>query len=252
MEKYFDVRATGNLVRCKIYCNDLKHIETAIIYGHGFGGHKDNKAAERFASRVLKRNQNAAVITFNWPGHGDDTHSKLSLEKCSEYLRAVTAYAKDNLKTKDVFGYATSFGGYLFLRYIAESENPFKKLALRCPAVKMYSVMRNTIIAEADYSLIEKGKNVSIGFDRKVEISSKFISELKESDIAKNDYTKYADRILILHGTKDEIVPFEDVKKFAEENRIEFIGVEDADHRFMDPKKMDMAIAEIIRVFELK
>ena len=251
MEKYFSIRAEGVPVRCKIYCSSLKNIETAIIFGHGFGGHKDNKAAERFAMRVLKKNQSAAVITFDWPGHGDDTHNKLSLGKCGDYLRAVTAYAKETLRVKDVFGYATSFGGYLFLRYIAEYENPFKRLALRCPAVRMYSVIMG-ILPEEEHLLLKKGKSVQTGFDRKVEISTKFLEELQKADITENSYAEYADKILILHGTKDEIVPFEDAKDFAEKRQIEFIAVEGADHRFVDPQKMDMAIAEIIRFFELK
>ena len=41
-----------------------------------------------------------------------------------------------------------------------------------------------------------------------------------------------ADDILILHGTKDEVVPFEDSQKFADEQLIEFIPIEKADHRF--------------------
>ena len=250
MQKYFDIKTGGNLVRCKIYCNSLKDIEVAVIFGHGFGGHKDNKAAEKFAARVLKRNKTAAVITFNLPGHGDDTHSKLTLEKCAGYLRAVIDYAKETLNAKDIFGYATSFGGYLFLRYIAENGNPFKKTALRSPAVKMYEIMNNTIISEQEHLNLEKGKNVLIGFDRKVEISASFLNELKEADITKNDYLEYADTILILQGTKDEIVPFEDVNAFADENLIEFIPVEGADHRFTDPKKMDFAISEIINLFE--
>ena len=61
MEKYFNIKADGNLVRCKIYYNNLKDIDTAVIFGHGFGEHKDNKAAERFAMRVLKKNQSVAV-----------------------------------------------------------------------------------------------------------------------------------------------------------------------------------------------
>ena len=252
MQKYFNIKEKGNLILCKIYCNNLRDIETAVIFGHGFGGHKDNKAAERFAMRVLKKNQKAAVITFNWPGHGDDTHSKLSLEKCGGYLDAVIKYAKETLKVKDIFGYATSFGGYLFLLYMAENGNPFIKIALRSPAVKMYSVIKNTIITEEDYLVIEKGKNVAIGFDRKVEIGAKFLDELKKADITKNSYSEYADKILVLQGTKDEIVPFEDVETFAAENRLKFISVEDADHRFVDPMKMDFAIAEIIKAFELK
>ena len=252
MEKYFNIKAKGFMVRCKIYCNNLKNIDTAIIFGHGFGGHKDNKAAQRFAMRVLKKNQTAAVITFDLPGHGDDTHNKLSQEKCDECLRAVIEYTKDNWKTDKIFGYATSFGGYVFLSYIKEHTNPFLKLALRCPAVKMYSVMKNTVISDEELSLIKKGKSVMIGFDRKVEVSPSFINELANSDIAKNDYTEFADKILILHGTKDEVAPFGDAEKFAQKNGIEFIVIEDADHRFSDPKKMDIAISSIITAFGLK
>ena len=249
MQKYFNIKAEGNIVRCKIYYSNLKEIETAVIFGHGFGGHKDNKAAEKFAMRVLKKNQNVAVITFNWPGHGDDTHSKLSLERCSDYLRVVIEYTKETLNAKDIFGYATSFGGYLFLRYISEFGNPFRNVALRCPAVKMYDIMKSTIIPELEYLMIEKGKNALIGFDRKVEVNLRFLNELKEADIAKINYIEYADKILILHGTKDEIVPFEDVKAFANDNSIDFITVENADHRFTEPKKMDLAVTEIIKQF---
>lgn len=140
----------------------------------------------------------------------------------------------------------------MFLRYIAEFGNPFCNVALRCPAVKMYDIMKNTIIPESEYLVIEKGKNSLIGFDRKVEVNLRFLNELKEADIAKINYIEYADKILILHGTKDEIVPFEDVKVFANENLIDFITVEDADHRFTEPQKMDLAITEIIKAFKLK
>lgn len=252
MEKYFNIKAKGKLVRCKIYFNNLKDIDTAVIFGHGFGGHKDNKAAERFAVRVLKKNQSIAVITFNWPGHGDDTHNKLSLENCSIYLNGVISYVKETLKTKDVFGYATSFGGYLFLKYIIEFDNPFKKIALRCPGVPMFKVMKDTIISKEDWLLIEKGKKVLIGFDRKVEIDSQFIGELMKSNITKYDYEEQSDKLLILHGTKDEIVPFEDVQAFATKKSINFVAVNDADHRFTDPKKMDLAITKIISFFGFK
>ena len=57
---------------------------------------------------------------------------------------------------------------------------------------------------------------------------------------------------MILQGTKDEIVPFEAVKAFAEDNVIEFEPIEGADHRFMEQKKMDLAISRIIAFFRLK
>ena len=50
--------------------------------------------------------------------------------------------------------------------------------------------------------------------------------------------------------TKDEVVPFEDSRMFADNNLIEFIPVEGADHRFQDPKKMDAAIKHIQTFFD--
>ena len=252
MQKYFKINADRLSIQCKVYYDNLKHINTAIIFGHGFTGHKDNRAAERFATRALKKNSNLAIITFDWPGHGDDTSNKLTLEKCDKYLNHVIAYVQSQWNVNKIFGYATSFGGYLFLRYIAEYNTPFSKIALRCPAVNMYSILKDAIMTEEEYSKIEKGKNVIIGFDRKVEVTPQFLDELKKEDITKNDYNNHAKDILIIHGTKDQIVPFDDVKSFAKKNKIGFIAVDDADHRFLDPQKMDVAIAEILKLFDLQ
>ena len=54
---------------------------------------------------------------------------------------------------------------------------------------------------------------------------------------------------MIIQGTKDEIVPIEPVKEFAENSFLDFIAVEEADHRFHDPKKMDEAILQIETFF---
>ena len=60
------------------------------------------------------------------------------------------------------------------------------------------------------------------------------------------DYLDFAEEILILHGTEDEIVPFEAAREFCEEQLIEFIPVEGADHRFRSQKAMDQAIKLIL------
>ena len=53
----------------------------------------------------------------------------------------------------------------------------------------------------------------------------------------------------ILHGTKDEIVPIGSVESFADEQLMEFEPVENADHRFQDPKIMDLAISRILKFY---
>ena len=249
---YFNVNREKHSIHCKLYCEDPKAVHTVVLFGHGFGGHKDNRAAEKFAARVIEKNKGIAVITFNWPCHGDDVKKKLSLVTCDEYLRLVLSEIQSVYEPEHLFAYATSFGGYLFLKYIAEHGSPFEKTALRCPAVPMFDVITKNIMSDDDLSSIARGKSILVGFDRKIAIAQPFLDELQASDIRKFDYMPYADEILILQGQKDEIVPAEEVKAFAEKNLIDYIPYENADHRFQDPQLLHQAHIEMIRYFGLK
>ena len=250
MEKYFDINESGFSVRCKLYCSNVHDIRRAVIFGHGFGGHKDNKAAEKFAGKLISKHKDMCVVTFNWPCHGDDARKNLLLSECDTYLTLVIEYVKRVFGAKEVYAYATSFGGFLFLKYIAEHGNPFKKIALRCPAITLYDSMIHRIMSQDDLDKILKGKPALVGFDRKIKISKPFLDDLAAADIRKYDYTDYADDILILHGNKDEIIPFDGSAEFADENVIEFIPVQNGDHRFTAPKIMDLTIHNIIEFFD--
>ena len=50
--RYFEVNKDGYNIRAKIYYGDLKNVKQVVLFGHGFGGHMDNKAAEKFAERL--------------------------------------------------------------------------------------------------------------------------------------------------------------------------------------------------------
>ncbi len=250
MNKYFEINKDGSNIRCKIYAEKGEAIHHAVITGHGFGGHKDNKAAERFADHVLKKHRDTAVITFNWPCHGDDVRKKLTLDDCGNYLDLVIGDTREKFPEVKLYAYATSFGGYLFLKYIHGHGSPFQKIALRCPAVRMYDVLTKVIVKDDELDKLRKGREVPVGFDRKIMVSPAFLEELKEADIRQYDYLDYAENILILHGTKDEVVPFADSQAFADNNLIEFIPVENADHRFQNPQHMDEAIKQIQSFFD--
>ena len=252
MEKYFSINEDKLSIRCKIYTNDLSGIRRIILFGHGFGGHKDNKAAMHFAERVLQKNKGAAIITFDWPCHGSDARKTLTLEDCDRYLGIVLAYIRDTFRPERLDAYATSFGGYLFLKYISEHGNPFEKVALRCPAINMAESLTTKILSAEETEKLLRGKKVLAGFDRKVEISRDYLVSLQENDIAKRDFLEESESILIVQGTADEIISPEAVNDFADENLIEYIPVEGADHRFIDPKKMDQAVTKILQFLSLR
>ena len=251
ISKYFDINESGCSIRCKLYCVDPHAVKRVIVFCHGFAGHKETKSAETFAARAVTKRKGTAVVVFDWPAHGEDARKNLLLEDCDTYLGIVIDYVKRRFETDELYANATSFGGYLMLKYLSEHGNPFRKVALRCPAINMYSTLRKTIISQGDWEKLDAGKPILVGFDRLVKIGPQFIEEVRANDIRQRPYFDYADDILIVHGTADEVVPFEDSVAFADANVIELVPVEGADHRFHDPKKMDVAIANIIRFFEL-
>lgn len=246
MVKYFDINAEGNSIKCKLYCNNAREIDTFVLFGHGFGGHKDNKAAENLAQKLLSKEKGSALMTFNWPCHGDDVKKRLRLTDCDAYITIVLNDIRERYRPNRICANATSFGGYLFLKYIAEHSNPFEKLVLRCPAVPMYEVLTERFMTPENFAAMEKGRAVPVGFDRKINIDAQFLNELKNADITRNDYLDDAENILILHGTKDEIVPIDAVRAFAENNLIEFVPIVNADHRFIDPSLMGAAISKTV------
>ena len=248
MERNFEINEAGYNIRCKIYCSDMKNIKKVVLFGHGFAGHKDNRAAFKFADRVMTKYKGIAVITYNAPCHGDDVRKKLKLEDCLTYIDLVLAYIKKEY-TEEIYSYATSFGGYCVLRYIADRGNPFKKIALRSPAIPMYELLTEGMIKPEEMDRLHKGKDVAVGFDRKITVNMDFLEELKNADVRDIEFFDYADDILILHGSKDEVVDYDTVYRFAEDNCIEFIRVEGADHRFQKPACMEAAIKSILAFF---
>ena len=221
----------------------------AVVYCHGFAGHKGNRAAARFAEYMLPKYKDMAVLCFDWPCHGEDVKKKHCLSDCDAYLGAVIRYARDVLHAERTDCYATSFGAYLALSYAAKHGNPFRMIALRSPAVNMYEVLCS-LMTETDRSQLAKGKDVLMGFDRKIAVGRAFLEELKEADITALDYSGIADTILIMHGEKDEVAPFAASQAFAEKNGIGFIPFPTADHRFSDPKLMTEAIQYVEAFFE--
>ena len=252
MEKLFTINAEKLSVRCKAYYDEWKTPQTVLLYGHGFGGSKDAAAAEHLAKRILEKNKRVLFLCFDWPCHGEDALKKLSLDACDAYLRLVLEHVEETWAPERLLGCAASFGGYLFLRCIAAHGDPFERLALRCPAIPMYEVLTGKVLDEAALEKLRKGKPASAGFDRKIEITPAFLAELRSSDLQALDWFDFADELLILHGTEDELIPFDAVAAFAEDNCIELIPVEGADHRFRNPKHADFAIAQMLEFFELR
>ena len=252
MEKHFDINRGGFSIRSRLIVNDndksTRTFDDVVIVTHGFGSSKETAGTLHFGEHLTSKYKGCAVIAFDWPCHGMDARKKLTIDECLTYLTLVTEYAKEVMKAKRVYNYSSSFGGYLTLRYLIEKGDPFTKIALRCPAVCMYQSMMS-YLSEDDKNKLRKGKEISVGFERKMKVDQSFFDSLKSFDVMKHEYFDFADSMLIIHGTKDEMIPIEESRRFAENNVIEFIPVEGANHPFQNPDHMALAIHKIIEFF---
>ena len=238
MEKYFDINEDGLSIKCKMYCKNPRSFNDVIISCHGFGGSKENNSSKKLAQKVLETRDDIAIISFDWPCHGKDVRQKLHLYDCDMYMSKVIDYISRTFNPESLYLNATSFGGYLSLKYIKEHGNPFERITFRCPAVNMKDVLYNNILLDEDRIQLSKGKDVISGFERKIRISPNLIKELTDNDITQWDFRDFADDILIVHGTNDELVSFDVAKNFANKNSIGFIDIEGADHMFTNPAKL--------------
>lgn len=250
MNKYFDINQQGFSIRCKVYYGkDIRNLTDIVIATYGFGGTKDNKAIEKFAERIIGKYKGFGVVCFDWPCHGLDARNKLILDECMTYLNLVNDYAKNEMKAERIYNYSSSFGAYVTLRVLHElGENPYRKIAFRCGAIRMYDAMAKHI-TEDDWAKLNKGKEILRGHDRMLKITKEFLMDLQEHDVSQYDYMDFADDILMVHGTKDEMAPFAIVEEFSENNVIELVAVENADHPFSNPNYMDLAIMKMIEFF---
>ena len=241
MEKYFQLNENSLCVNCKLYAAS-QTIKRIILFGHGFSGNKDNRTARVLYDTISRFDETSAMLTLDFPAHGDDTSEALTVERCLQYISTALNFIRAELKPNGIYGGGVSFGGYLMLRYIAEHGNPFQKLVLRSPAVNMYHVLTKQLMSSEEVSRCLAGGVVMVGSSNKVAVKRELIASLAKSDILEYSFKPFASDIFIVHGADDAIVCFENVKQFAEINGISYTAVEAAGHHFSDPEKLNKAI----------
>ena len=243
-ENYFSINESGSSIRCKLYYNDLKAVRRTVVCVHGFGGHKDNKAAQRFAEHLLKKHKDAAAVTYDAPCHGDDVKKTLTLGDCDLYLREVICWVKEHFKPEKCDAYATSFGGFLAVLYLGRHPGCFDRLLLRSPALRMARVLKS-FLTDEQLAAFRAGTKLDFGFTRPLLLDGSFLADLERPD-----HDAYAvpagsrgQSAAVIHGDADDVVPVGDSLSFAERNHLPVRIVHGADHRYKNPGELDQIVA---------
>lgn len=222
---------------------DNKSKPTNILLAiHGFLGDSDSSVISRLAQEVT--GENFVVIAFDLPCHGKDCKNGiLKLQDCLDYLSTLEDYIStlyNNLPTSIL---ATSFGAYLFLRWLETSTYNFKHIFLRAPAVFMADVLKDVILPQHGTSLTElKSQNIELGYERKLTIDYGFYKDIKEHKLLGNERAI----LNVIQGKKDDVVNYINNEKFFKKefkNRHKIYYLETADHRFKNNGELDYIVS---------
>ena len=235
------------VVHFQRFYDELAAVDHIVLYGNDFAKSMDKSEAERLAAHFQLDKKNTAVITFDWPCHGDDCSKSFQLKDCSRYLMRLSEYIHTRFYPKTFSVYAAGFGANQVLRYIRDHNNPFHRIILRSPTLNMYDAMVNHILSRENRKELLKGNDVNVGL--RESMSKAQLMDFLSEDIELNSFAEYCDDLCIIHGTEDEIVSAESVRVFAYINQIHddnLLFVERADHSFTVPAWMDEAFKKAV------
>ncbi|MEG1582077.1 MAG: alpha/beta hydrolase [Clostridia bacterium] len=233
----------NNRINAEMFLSDNNKVEQIVVAIHGFAGDSKSSVIYALANELTK--YNISVIAFDLPCHGEDqTQGRLSLQKCLEYLNEVEKLVKERYFNIPLSYFATSFGAYLLLNHIKNSELKYNKIILKSPAIFMDEVIKNKILKEHNYTLQDlKKQQLNVGFEKDIFIDFNFYNELLVNKLDKFSTKNYFN---IIQGKKDNIVDWKQnerfFKRFCKNNYI-IKYFETADHRFKEDGELEKIVS---------
>lgn len=222
-----------------------EEIKEVLIAIHGFAGDKESSVITSLAKELS--NNGFCTIAFDLPSHGKNSATILDFKECLDAVKNIESYVIKKFNVP-LSIFATSFGAFLLINHLKNSKESYKKIILRAPAVNMDKTLKKVILPAHKYSIKAlKQKVLNVGFEQPLLIDYKFYNDLKEYNLDKN--YKNADNryFFVLHGLKDDVVLFKDMKKFFEKKCKEHYKIfefKNADHRFKNAGELE----EIIKI----
>lgn len=238
--KKFALQTEDYSIPCKLFT--AGDPEFVVIGVHGFAGDKESSVLAALADRLCR--MKGALLCFDFPAHGESAapDACLRVGNCRRDLLCVVDYVRRNFPDRGYGLFATSFGGYITL--LCSEELKDFRIILRAPAVTMARSFMECIVSVTEKEFLEAG-GATCGFERKMFVPYEFYRDLLDNSVAVPE-----EEILIIHGTEDDVIPYEAVKTLAEEHpQVRLISVEGADHRFKGPGECEMIVEKSVQWF---
>ncbi len=222
--------------------------EIGIILCHGFPGSQKSKGIQELVESLSK---NFFVMTFDFSGCGisEGHFENLTLSKEVSDLLSATKYFKENYSLKKLILLGRSTGAVIVTLSAYRIEKYIDGIILISGVGDLRGAENYDFSKKQLKEFKELGfSNIKCGWDgEEHRINHSFINEFYELTPLE-DLKKYNKSILIIHGSKDEFIPFEkdSYELFnAANNKKELFIIEGADHRYSEKEHYDKMLIKI-------
>jgi len=234
---------------------DIKGYEKIVcIIIHGFSSSKESVTAKTMLKELPLHGIGA--IAFDLPAHGESevNGDYLLLSNCVNDLAAVEARARKLAPEAEIVYFASSFGAYISLIYLASKKNGRQRAFLRSAAVNMPRLLNERLTPESKASLNETGeftiRKEEFGYIRDIKLTQRLYDELACNDVFTFWHEGIAE-LCMIHGESDDTVPLIDAQSFATKFDVPLTVVPNGDHQLSIPGTLEK-IQELAIAFFLK
>ena len=229
METYCEIKTDEGILRGMFHRPDLKKFPVVIMF-HGFTA---SRLGPRFAFvRLARQLEKLGIgsIRFDFLGSGEsdgDFKDMTYMKECKQAMYIIEDIKKLD-EVSEIYLLGHSMGGAIAGNMAALFPDLIKKCCLWAPAFCMPDILahlkQNPAMQPIDDFYDCKGLKLSLSF----------VEEMMNLDMYKH-IEDYKNDLMIIHGTKDETVPFESSKRYLvqyQREDLHFVEIENGSHNF--------------------
>ena len=238
MEQSFVIEKAGLQIPCKLSVPDDGEIRRVVLGVHGFTGSMEDAIQVGIAEEM--EIFYSATLRFDFPAHGINEETVLTLRGCRETLLAVAEEAKRRFPdVKDLCIFASGFGAYVTLVCLEDLvELPGKvKLVVQTPGLLMHETLLKMIHMSRE--TLWAMDTVMTRRNRPIAVTYSFYEELADHLVL----TTHPIPMLILQGETDSVIRPEHFQNFIRLNEnSKMVTIPGATHQFLEEGAWDMVL----------
>lgn len=220
----------------------------AIILSHGFGG--DSVGMEHYGSHLAQKGYACYCLDFcggSLPGIGKSDGNSLTMtieSECEDLMTVLhTVQELPYIDKENISLLGCSQGGFVSGLVAAKCKEKISNLIMFFPALCIPDHARLGALGGASYDV--QAVPEEIVCPGGMHISRRYHENVVNMDPFL-EISKYKGRVLVIHGKKDDIVPYAygvKAKQCYEEGQCKLISVEDAGHGFNEQQDESAMVA---------